>query len=43
MDRYPSVMEEMTRRYGQVDEAKAIAYAHIFRDQKIDWVHEGTI
>lgn len=42
MVRYPSVMEEMARRYGQVDEAKAIAYAHIFRDQKMDWVHNGT-
>jgi len=42
IDRYHSVMEEMTKTYGTVDEARATAYAHIFRDQKTDWIHEGT-
>jgi len=35
-------MEEMTRVYGPIDEARATAYAHIFQDQKTDWIHEGT-
>ena len=43
IDRYRSVMDEMTSRYGKVDEARATAYAHIFRDQKTDWIHEGTV
>ncbi|HME43932.1 MAG TPA: pyridoxal-phosphate dependent enzyme [Syntrophorhabdales bacterium] len=42
IDRYHSVMEEMSRAYGKVDEARATAYTHIFHDQKTDWIHEGT-
>ncbi|MBI5034262.1 MAG: pyridoxal-phosphate dependent enzyme [Chloroflexi bacterium] len=40
--RYHSVMEEMTQRFGKMDEAEATARAHIFIDQKTDWIHEGT-
>lgn len=42
IDRYHSTMEEMTERFGKMDEAEATARAHIFVDQKTDWVHEGT-
>ncbi|MGE5139385.1 MAG: PLP-dependent cysteine synthase family protein, partial [Rudaea sp.] len=41
IDRYHSVMDEMTRTYGKMDEAEATARAHIFLDQKTDWIHEG--
>ncbi len=43
MDRYYSVMAEMTRTYGAMDEAEATARAHIFLDQKTDWIKEGTV
>jgi cysteine synthase len=42
IDRYHSVMEAMTRTYGKMDEAEATARVHIFRDQKLDWIKEGT-
>ena len=42
IDRYHSVMAEMTQVFGKMDEAEATARAHIFRDQKIDWIKEGT-
>lgn len=42
IDRYHSVMAGMTRELGRMDEAEATARAHIFLDQKTDWVHEGT-
>ncbi len=42
MDRYHSVMAEMTHTYGKMDEAEATARVGIFRDQKTDWIHEGT-
>ncbi len=42
IDRYHSVMDEMTQRFGKMDEAEATARAHIFCDQKTDWIHEGT-
>lgn len=42
IDRYHSVMGDMTQAYGKVDEARATAYAQIFHDQKTDWIHEGT-
>ena len=42
IDRYHSVMADMTTTYGKMDEAEATARAHIFRDQKTDWIHEGT-
>lgn len=43
IDRYRSVMAEMTRTYGRMDEAEAMARAHIFLDQKTDWIKEGTV
>lgn len=42
IERYHSVMGDMTQAYGKVDEARATAYAQIFHDQKTDWIHEGT-
>lgn len=42
IDRYHSVMDEMTHRFGKMDEAEATARVHIFRDQKTDWIKEGT-
>lgn len=43
LDRYYSVMAAMTERFGAMDEAEATARAHIFLDQKTDWVKEGTV
>lgn len=43
IDRYYSVMAELTERFGPMDEAEATARAHIFLDQKIDWIKEGTV
>jgi hypothetical protein len=43
MDRYYSVMADMTRRFGVMDEAESAARAHIFLDQKTDWIKEGTV
>jgi cysteine synthase A len=43
LDRYYSVMAEMTKTYGAMDEAEAAARAHIFLDQKTDWIKEGTV
>ncbi len=43
LDRYYSVMADMTRTYGAMDEAEATARAHIFLDQKTDWIKEGTV
>lgn len=43
LDRYYSVMAEMTKMFGVMDEAEATARAHIFLDQKTDWVKEGTV
>ncbi|MGE5139067.1 MAG: PLP-dependent cysteine synthase family protein [Rudaea sp.] len=40
--RYHSVMDEMTRAYGKMDEAEALARTHLLTDQKTDWIHEGT-
>ncbi len=42
IDRYHSVMADMTQMFGKMDEAEATARAHIFRDQKTDWIREGT-
>jgi cysteine synthase len=43
IDRYHSVMADMTRTYGAMDEAEATARVEtIFRNQKIDWIKEGT-
>ena len=40
--RYRSIMADMTRIHGRMDEAEATARAHIFRDQRTDWILEGT-
>ncbi len=42
IDRYHSVMADMTATYGQMDETEAVARAHIFSDQKTDWIKDGT-
>lgn len=43
IDRYRSVMGELTDRFGPMDEAEAAArQAAIFHGQKTDWVREGT-
>jgi len=43
IDRYRSVMADMTRTYGPMDEAEATArLVSIFHKQKTDWMREGT-
>ena len=42
IDRYHSVMADMTATYGKMDEAEATARVHIFIDQKTDWIKDGT-
>ncbi len=43
IDRYHSVMAEMTQRYGKMDKVAAGARLEsIFYGQKTDWIHEGT-
>jgi hypothetical protein len=43
MDRYWSVMEQMTRTYGPMDETEAaVRLVGIFHHQKLDWIKEGT-
>ncbi len=42
IDRYYSVMADMTKQVGKMDEAEAVARAHIFLDQKTDWINDGT-
>ena len=43
IDRYHSVMAELTSRHGAMDEAEATARAvSIFLNQKTDWIKEGT-
>ncbi len=44
IDRYHSVMEEMSQTYGKMDRAEALARLDsIFLGQKTDWIHEGTM
>jgi len=43
IDRYHSVMADMSKRHGKMDEAEAVARAHIFLDQKTDWIKDGTL
>lgn len=43
IERYHSVMADMTRTFGKMDAAEATARTHIFLDQKTDWIHEGTV
>lgn len=43
IDRYHSVMEEMTETYGEMDETEAaVRLVSIFHMQKLDWIKEGT-
>ena len=42
IDRYHSVMDDMTKRFGRMDEAEATARVHTFHDKSTDWIHEGT-
>ncbi len=43
IDRYHTVMKEMTERFGPMDETEAaIRMESIFRGQKTDWVCEGS-
>ncbi len=42
LERYHSVMAEMTRTYGTMDEAEATARVGIFHNAKTDWMQEGT-
>jgi cysteine synthase len=43
IDRYHSVMDWLTEKYGVMDEAEAVARTRgIFHDQKTDWIKDGT-
>ena len=43
IDRYWSVMEQMTRTYGPMDETEAVVrLVSIFHNQKLDWIKEAT-
>lgn len=43
IDRYHSVMEEMTRTYGVMDATEAaVRLGAIFHGQKTDWIKDGT-
>jgi hypothetical protein len=43
IDRYRSVMRQLTERHGRMDEVEAaIRLVSIFHKQKLDWIKEGT-
>lgn len=43
IDRYRSVMQQMTATYGPMDEVEAaVRLVSIFHMQKLDWIKEGT-
>jgi hypothetical protein len=43
IDRYYSVMADLTQRYGPLDETEAaVRLVAIFHHQKTDWLREGT-
>jgi cysteine synthase len=43
IDRYHSVMADMARQYGAIDEARAAAYVEgIFHGATTDWIKDGT-
>jgi cysteine synthase len=43
IDRYHSVMAQLTATYGQMDETEAkVRMVSIFHGQKLDWIMEGT-
>ena len=44
IDRYPSVLQELTKTYGQMDDVEAaIRTVSIFHKVKLDWIKEGTM
>jgi len=44
IDRYHSVMADLTRRYGPLDDTEAaVRLVSIFHHQKTDWIREGTL
>ncbi len=43
IDRYRSVMAQLTAQYGPMDETEAVVrLEQIFHGQKLDWIQEGT-
>ena len=43
IDRYHSVMEELTKTFGKMDQTEAaVRLVSIFHKQKLDWIAEGT-
>ena len=43
IDRYRSVMQQLTEQYGPMDEVEAaVRLVSIFHKQKLDWIVEGT-
>jgi cysteine synthase len=43
MDRYHSVMDDLTKTYGRMDEVEsAVRVGSIFHGAKLDWIREGT-
>ena len=44
IDRYHSVMAEMTKTYGPMDETEsAVRMESVFHGQRTDWIREGTV
>jgi len=44
IDRYHSVMAQMTAAYGKMDETEArVRLVSIFHEHKLDWIMEGTL
>jgi cysteine synthase len=44
IDRYPSVLQQLTNTYGKMDETEAaIRAVSIFHNAKLDWIKEGTM
>jgi len=44
IDRYHTVMQDLTETYGKMDETEAaIRTSSIFHNQKLDWIQEGTM
>jgi cysteine synthase len=44
LDRYPSVLQELTKKYGQMDEVEAaVRTVSIFHNAKLDWIKEATM
>jgi cysteine synthase A len=43
IDRYGSVMKQMTETYGPMDDVEAaVRLVSVFHNQKLDWIEEGT-